>query len=260
MQEAAFRAAGIPARYEAWDVAPEDLPALPARLRAEGIAGGNVTVPHKEAFLRLAARASEAARRVGAANAFRVEPDGAIVAENTDVAGFREALVSFLGERRGLLVTVFGAGGAARAVVFALAEGPSPVAREIRVLHHRTRAKAEALAALAGGVPFSAFGPEDRRAAFAGCDLVVQATPVGLSPDDPPAVTPGEVPEEAALFDLVYPPAGYAGTTPTVAAFRAAGRSAEDGSEMLVRQGAAAFSFWTGRAAPLSVMREAFRS
>lgn len=253
MQNAAFREAAIDARYEAWDVPPEEAAALRGRLRAEGVAGGNVTVPHKAAFFRLSDAPDPIARRLGAVNAFRLEPDGAIAATNTDVAGFAEAARVCLGrDFAGICAAVLGAGGSARAVVAALAEGG---AEEIRVLHHRDVAKAAALEPLASPARFVAFGPRDRTAAFRGACLVVNTTPLGMRVEDPLPVRPEETDEGAALYDLVYRPAGE--TTPAVSAFRSAGRRADDGTSMLLTQGARAFEFWTGRPAPREAMARA---
>ena len=230
MHEAAYAAAGLADwRYQLLPVPPallsETIPALPGA----GFAGANVTIPHKEAALAAATTATPAAREIGAANTLTFL-DGGIEAENTDAPGFLAALGDDPG---GMTATVLGAGGSARAVVWALRrEGAA-----VRVWN-RTPERARELAA--------ALDVEAVDEAGRGGDLLVNCTPAGT-----------ELPagEWAVVVDLAYGEA----ETPLLAAARAAGARTVDGLEVLVRQGALSFERWTGVEAPLQAMRAGAR-
>jgi shikimate dehydrogenase len=231
MQNAAFAALALDWAYVPLDVAPEELPAAVEGLRALGLAGANVTIPHKTAVLALCDEIDEVAARAGSANTLVVR-DGRVLGSSTDgeaVAGAVEAA--------GAEALVLGAGGAARAVVAALREAG---AARVRVAA-RDRAKAEALGEAAPWPPDAS-----------GATLVVNATPIR---DEPPV----EPRPEQQVVDLAYRPDGM--PTALVAAARAAGcRRVVDGLEVLVRQGAASFERWTGLPAPVEVMRKALVS
>lgn len=231
MHTAALRAAGIEARYEARDVAPQALTGVVAALRAERGAG-NVTLPHKQAVAAQCDRLTDAARAAGAVNTFWM--DGTtLVGDNTDIAGFDAAARAVLGGRQPRRVTLLGAGGAAAAVAIA-AHG---WAGTELVLWTRRPAAGAAFVQRFGHVRAAT----TLREAAADGDLVVNATPVGLHDEALPlpldALAPG-----AAVLDLVYRP----GETALVRAARAAGHAASDGMAMLVEQGAAAFARWFG--------------
>lgn len=235
--------------YEAIEVAPD---AFEARVRAmpgEGFAGANVTVPHKGAALFLADELSETAREIGAANTLLFADGEAgvgaaeIRAENTDAEGFLRSLPGLPGSTRAL---VLGAGGAARAVVWALLrEGV-----EVEVWN-RTELRSQHLCEELGG---SAVGAPDQTA----YELIVNTTAVGLAGEDPF----DELPLAAERFeasqtvvDMVY------GAEPTalLRAAAASGATTVDGIEILVQQGALSLETWTGRPAPLDTMRAAAR-
>lgn len=250
--------------YEAIEVASADFEDLVRALPGRDFAGVNVTVPHKLAALAVADEASAAARAIGAANTLSFR-DGRIEAENTDAAGLIAALPAALAGRRAL---VMGAGGSARAAIWALREAGAAVH-----VWNRTPEKAEGLAR-AFGVAVLA-GPADRaRDATGDFSLIVNATTVGLaraSPAPAPEGQPLRVSGEADLkalpvaadalhgghtvVDLVY---GMS-ETQLIAAARAAGASVIDGIEVLVRQGAASLRLWTGAEPPLETMRAAAR-
>lgn len=208
------------------DVAAETIRALPAA----GFAGINVTMPHKEVALGVAQTATETAKGVGAANTLTFGPDGAIHADNTDAP----ALLGALGEPPGTAL-VLGAGGSARAVVWALQQAGA----EVAVLA-RSRARAEVLGVRLVDRPIRS-------------EVLVNCTPVGM--DDP-----DEMPIEPAGFltvvDLVY----QAGTTALLRRAEELGARTVDGAEILARQGALSFERWTGRPAPLDAMRRAARA
>jgi shikimate dehydrogenase len=244
MHNAAARVLGLDAVYVALRTPVPALPTVLAALAAVG-AAGNVTVPLKEATERYVTRKTELCERVGACNTFWTE-DGALVGDNTDVAGVLAALEG-LGVAGAGTWLVAGTGGAARAVAVAAAERGAELhilSRDAGRAHRfaawaRTRG-ARAQPAREGLVP----------------DVAINATPLGLREGDPLPFDTAHAPPERlrAALDLVYAP----GRTPWIRTLRSAGVRAEDGREVLVRQGAAAFQrFFPGQVAPVEVMRAA---
>ena len=237
MMSAAFRAAGIEAVYQARDIPPERWPAAMDDLWREGIAGANVTVPHKEGALAGAREATEAAREIGAANTLIRTQDG-WRADNTDGPGFITWLVELdLADAARKETLVLGAGGSARAVAWALRRIG---AERIRVAN-RTVERAEELVRGLGGGEATAEAIEQAKAPLGG--LVVNCTSLGLREGDPLPVGAQALTGAAAVLDLVYP------DTALVLAARRAGIRAEHGLGMLVHQGCLAFSRWTSVAA-----------
>jgi shikimate dehydrogenase len=245
-QNAALRSAGIPLTYEALDVAPSDLAATLADLRSIE-AAGNVTIPHKEAAAAQCDELTSLARRVGAVNTFWCAK-GMLVGDNTDVGGFAAAAANLIGPAAlpGLrTVAVLGAGGAAAAVLAGIEEWPAARARVYSRSLERTRRLCDRF----GGVATAAASVED---AVRGAQLVVNATPVGLTGDALP-VDPGRFDANTAVLDLVY----RRGGTPWVHAAVRAGLRAADGIGVLLEQGALAFERWFGVAPDRDAMRAA---
>ena len=244
MHNAAFRELGLDWIYVACEVAPGAVEAAFAGVRALGLGGLSVTIPHKAAALDAVDEVTDAARAVGAVNTVVPIAGGRLRGENTDGAGFLASLADEGFDPSGRVCAVLGAGGAARAVVHALAGAG---AAEVVVVN-RTPARAESTAALAG-----AAGRVGSPADVRGADLIVNATPVGLagSPDLP--IDPELLAEGHLVVDLVPNPA----VTPLMRAAGERGAGVAGGLGMLVHQGALAFELWTGRAAPLGVMRDA---
>jgi len=246
IHNAAFRAVGLDWVFVAFPVAAGDTDPAIAAVRALGLGGLSVTMPHKDGAARAVDRLSPDAEALGAVNC--VVPDGSmLVGENTDGAGFVDTLRVDLGvEPAGLRCVVLGAGGAARAVIRALARAG---AAEVVVVN-RTPVKADAAASLAGAAG-RVGRPEDASAA----DLVVNATPVGMTGTSTPL--PGETPGAGQLVvDLLYEPV----MTPLLVSAEAAGARVANGLGMLVHQAAHAFRLWTGEPAPVAAMAEAARS
>ncbi len=254
LHNAALAASGIDGCYLVFDVPPARLAPALAGAFALGVAGLNVTVPHKERALALADRADPRAALAGAANT--LVPDGAgWRAHNTDIDGFLRALADDLGATpAGRRCWVLGAGGAARAVVVALS---SEGAQEIRVAN-RNRNRAEALVADLGArldAPrLQAVDLDGVGRRLEPGDLLVSATPAGLAPDGRWPWDLGRAEPGVLVYDLAY---RSEGDTALVTAARAAGHPASSGRSMLLHQGAAAFSLWTGRPAPVGVMARA---
>jgi shikimate dehydrogenase len=247
MHNAALAALGLEGwRYQRLPVPPGLLAETARALGGSGFLGANVTIPHKQAALALCDTASEAARAIGAVNTLSFAPDGTIAGENTDAPG----LLAALGESpRGLRALVLGAGGSARAVVWALREAGAEVA-----VWNRTAERARELAVELGVRAVERAAP---------AELLVNCTSVGLerSASEGEALnhlglTFDQVGEYSHVVDLVY----RTGSTPLLAAAEAHGVRTLDGLEILVAQGALSLRLWTGREPPLEVMREAARA
>ncbi len=224
IHNAAFAATGIDARYELADVSTEGLPDAVDALRGPGRVGANVTQPHKLAVCDLVDELAPEVERLGAANTI-VRRGSSLVAHNTDLPALATELANLGSFRR---AAVLGAGGASRAVQAALADAGVAV----KVVDR----------AGWGSLP----------EALADADLVVNATPIGTGAADTP-VAAALLRSDLSVLDLVYRPS----PTRLVRDARAAGASARDGGGVLLRQAAASFELWTGRSAPLGVMRDA---
>lgn len=244
MQNAALAALGLGEEwsYEAIEVAPDRFEARLRAMPGEGFAGANVTVPHKGAALAVADTLSETAREIGAANTLVFE-NGGIHADNTDAGGVLNALPFSPAGKRTL---VLGAGGAARAALWALLREGAEVE-----VWNRTERRSQSLCEELGGRPVAA--PD--QAAY---ELLLHTTAVGLEGEDPFEELPLAADRFVAgqeVVDLVY------GERPSrlLAAAEAAGATVVDGIEVLVQQGALSLRIWTGRDAPLEAMRAAAR-
>lgn len=245
IHNAAFRRAGLDWVYLAWAVPPEGLATAIAGLRVLGARGANVTMPHKETVIEHLDQISGDAAAVGAVNTIQAL-GGRLIGHNTDVDGFRMFVQADAGFAvSGRSAVVLGAGGAARAVVRALA---SLGVGSVEVVG-RDPERAEAVAALAPkgrGVPWG------EAASLAGkADILVNATPLGAEGQDP--VPDGRLGPDTVVVDLVYQPPA----TPLVDRARAAGAQAWGGVGMLVHQAVAAWRIWTGQEPPVEVMSAA---
>ncbi|AEB11874.1 shikimate dehydrogenase [Marinithermus hydrothermalis] len=247
MHRAALQAAGLEGIYRLLETPPDELESRVMEVR-RGYRGVNVTVPHKVAVLPYLDEVSPEVQAIGAVNTI-VNEEGRLVGHNTDAPGFTRALEAAGVTARGLRAVVLGAGGAARAVVYALVQAGA----RVRVAN-RTFARAKALAEVFGAeaVPFE--GPEFVRAVRE-ADLLVNATSVGLNDPGASPIPEGVWPREAVV-DIVYNPL----ETRLLREARAAGLVAVDGLGMLVWQGALAFELWTGRQAPVAAMHAAARA
>jgi shikimate dehydrogenase len=245
IHNAAFRALDLDWVFTAFEVAPGRAAAAAEGARDIGLAGLSVTMPHKSDIVRALDRITPAAQTLGAVNTVVREGGGQLLGDNTDGAGFLDALRTDEGfDPAGRRCLIVGAGGAARAVVVALADAG---AAEI-IVANRTPARAEEAAALAPGVARVGTAEEAD-----GADLIVNATPQGMAGDlslpvEAAALGPGQL-----VVDLVYHPA----YTPLVEAARSRGAVAANGLGMLIHQAAHAFRLWTGEDPPLEVMSAA---
>lgn len=248
-QNAAIRAAGIPALYVALRCANTFDGLMLGIARAGG--AGNVTIPHKTRAAALLDVATPAVEKTGACNTFWLEND-AIHGDNTDVDGFAAAARSLVGAPAGARALVLGAGGAARAAVLALLHGRADAVHVLNRSPGRAHALQETLDPSGRKVKVVGSPEAVRREGY---DLVVNATPLGLKPDDPAPLDLEAPVRVGAVLDTTY------GAAPSalIAAARTAGIPAADGREMLLQQGAASFRRWFGREPDLEVMRSALR-
>ena len=258
MHKAAFDHAGIDASYEAWETHPDNLANGVRRLRDDSYLGANVTVPHKQAVIQHLDEVDEVATRIGAVNTI-INTDGRLLGTNTDAEGFITSLKVFGEiEPAGLDVVLVGAGGAARAAAHALTDahiGSLTIA-------NRTLDRAQSLVAEIKylGTDARAIGLQDAEigSICARADLIVNSTSVGMlhgpAEDDSP-IPDGAISEGCVVYDMVYNPP----ETPLVRAAEKAGARVVGGLPMLVYQGAAAWSRWTSKEAPVDVMFNAAR-
>lgn len=258
LHNAAFRALGLDYAYAAADVRAADLQGAVVGLKALRCAGANVTVPYKEAVLPLVDTLSEAARAIGAVNTLVVHEDAdgrrSLEADNTDAAGF---LDGFGPKRRlvqGAEAVVFGAGGAARAVVYALLTGLD-VSRLTLVARRpdRAAALATALAALDPAGVLNVCALEDAAPAVRNASLLVNATSAGMHPhvQETPWETDADFGPHQLFYDLVYAPH----ETRLLRDARGHGAAVIGGLAMLGSQADRAFQRWTGQSIPSEVLK-----
>jgi shikimate dehydrogenase len=243
VHEAAYHELGLERwRYQRLPVPPALFAETVRALPAAGFAGANVTIPHKEAALAVSEGASARARAIGAANTLTFA-DGRIAAENTDAPGLIDALPE---PPAGARAMVLGAGGSARAAVWALLDAG---AAEV-LIWNRTPERARRLADDLGGRVVERPEP---------ADVLLNCTAAGLEGHESALeelrLDRAALGRCACVVDLVYGER----ESGLIAAARAAGAAVVDGLEVLVRQGALALELWTGRAAPLDAMRAAAR-
>ncbi len=229
---------GVDGAYVPFAVRPENGAAALRALPMLGFAGTNVTIPHKVTAFETVDRRDAAADAIGAVNTVVVEADGALAGFNTDAPGLLAHLRASAGDWRPWApAAVLGAGGSARAALFALLEAGAP---EIR-LANRTRAKAEALAA--------SFGPKvkvvdwpERAEMLDGAGLLLNTTSLGMTGQPPLDLALDDLPTTAVVYDIVYAPL----ETPLLAAARDRGNLGVDGLGMLLHQAAPGFERWFG--------------
>lgn len=257
IHNAAFRALGLDLVYLAFGVEPSALPAAVAGIRALGFAGANVTIPHKESIMGLLDEIDPLARLIGAVNTIGIR-EGKLVGYNTDGSGFRRSLQEAGVDPAGKRVLVLGAGGAARAVAFTLARAGCAALILVNRTLERARELARALEE-SSPAPVDILPWEDR--ALAGVlpevELIINTTSVGMSPHrDEVPLNPDLLQPHHLVYDLVYNPP----ETKLLELARRRGCRVISGLSMLLYQGAEAFTLWTGREAPLDVMRKTLDS
>ena len=252
MQQAAFDSVGIDARYELWDRAPIALPEAIEAVRGDDFLGANVTIPHKERVVPLIDKLTEEAQATGAVNTLTRE-GRRLVGHNTDVPGFGVALDQLVGRQKmPRAAVVLGAGGGARAVVYGLIRAGFQRVIVFNRHLHRAEGLVRHFSKSASHMDLKAMPWHESiiESELAKTKVLVNATSIGLTSDVSPV--PAEVlTGDLLVLDLIY------NRTRLLRDAEAVGAVAMDGETMLLHQGAAAFSLWTGQAAPLEVMGEA---
>ena len=253
MHNAAFRELGLDYAYLPFNVGADGLAGAVEGMRALNMVGMNVTVPHKVAVIPLLDEVDPLAQQIGAVNVIH-NKGGRLIGSNTDAEGFLRLLEGHGIQARGMRVAVLGAGGAARAVCFALASRGAVI-----TILNRTTDKAAGCAAETAehtGLTFEALetNPANLARALAKADLLVNATSIGMAPGaDKSPVSRELLDRRHTVVDIVYNPI----KTMLVRDAEKAGAVTIGGLDMLTWQGALAFEIWTGRAAPFDVMRRA---
>jgi len=249
MQQAAFDHLGVDAAYELWDRPPASLAEAIAELRTEAFLGANVTIPHKERVVPMVDKLTEEAHATGAVNTITKE-GRKLVGHNTDVPGFKVALDKLVGRQKmPRHAVVLGAGGGARAVVHSLIrEGFQRVIVFNRHLH-RGEAMVKHFSRSAAHMDLRAMPWHE---SIIEAELS-NATSIGLTADESPI--PGEIlTPDILVLDLIY------ARTRLLREAEKAGCATSDGGIMLLNQGAAAFTLWTGQPAPLDEMQAALEA
>lgn len=252
MHNLAFKKTGLSFVYVAARVDNEAVEQAVRGLAALGFRGANVTIPHKRNVIPYLDELTPRAEATGAVNTIICEGDGArthLVGDNTDVQGFLDPLAPLQEKLRGKTAVILGSGGAARAVVYALLD-----VLELPHVYLVTRNPKAAPEDLAGTYRLSVIGYEEAHDAIGRSSLVVNATPVGMSPDV--RATPWQDADvfgsDHIVYDLIYNP------KPTRLLVEAGERGATviDGLDMLIGQAAAAFAKWTGEEMPVGAIRK----
>jgi shikimate dehydrogenase len=251
MQNAAFAAHGVDAAYELHPTEPDEVERFFAEARGPDFLGFGVTAPYKQVAMGHLDVVESGALAIGAVNNGVREDDGTLVGFNTDASGFISAVESMGRSIGGKRAVVFGAGGAARAVVWALLDAGAETVFVANRTPERAKWLAEDLASFGDIRPGPLTGAE-LPSAMGSAAIAVNATTVGMTTDDL-AFDVHPLPRDALVFDLVYVPPD----TPLVRAARKRGLEVCNGLEMLIRQGEIAFERWTGIGSTADIMRDA---
>jgi shikimate dehydrogenase len=251
MQNAAFAAHGIDAAYELYPIEAEGVESFFTEARSPDFLGFGVTAPYKQVAMKYLDVIEPGASAIGAVNNGVRRDDATLVGFNTDASGFLSAVESMGRSVNGRSAVVFGAGGAARAVVWALLDAGADSVFVANRTPERARNLADSLSSFGEIVPGSINGPEVTNA-MGSAAIAVNATTVGMT-IDALAFDVSPLPEDALVFDLVYVPPD----TPLVRAARQRRLAVCNGLEMLIRQGEIAFERWTGIGSTADIMRQA---
>ncbi len=249
MHNAAFEHLGLDYCYVTFPVPPERVGDAVNAVRALSLGGVNVTVPHKEKVIPFLDEVSEEASFIGAVNTI-TNNGGRLTGYNTDGRGFMQSFAEAGIRAQDKKVLILGAGGASRAVGYYLCKEASAV-----YLHDLDAGKAGSLVhhlnALRGNALFADGSAVKNNEFFSGIDIVINATPLGLKPDDPLPVDIALINRKQVVCDLIYR------ETALLREASGVGCKTLDGLGMLLWQGAFAFELWTGVVPPVEVMKKA---
>ena len=256
IQKVALDACGVDGDYSLFPISPDDIPGLKAlldRVRSGEITGLNVTIPHKQNVIPTLDELTPTAKAIGAVNAIYMR-DHKLIGENTDAPGFLSDLKKFLTtetwRQRDSKALVLGAGGSARAVVYALVKDGWQVTVTTRRME-----QAKQLASSFPNYQLQITDYDLSTYQLSNLQLIVNTTPMGMTPNVERSPIPENIslPKETMIYDLVYNPR----ETKLVKEARAQGLSATTGLGMLIEQAALAFELWTGHNPPRELMRAA---
>ncbi|MFQ5943231.1 MAG: shikimate dehydrogenase [Anaerolineales bacterium] len=252
IQNAAFASAGLDWSFEAMEVAPEKLAATITRMRADDWLGANITIPFKETVVQLLDMTDPTATKTSAVNTI-VNRSGRLVGHNTDLPGFIRDLRAHWRIPSTARSLILGAGGAARAAAFGLAQEGIELSFIARTVERAERLASDIRQAYAVEVAIHPWASESFLNAASQCTLIVNATPVGLVPDTKISPWPDDVslPPSAFVYDMVYSPK----ETKLIRQAQREGLKAVSGTGMLLEQAALSYELWTGLRAPRSNMR-----
>lgn len=251
MHNAALQACGLDYVYVPFDVAKEDVGVAIAGLKALGVAGFNVTIPHKTSVMRYLDDLDESAVAAGAVNTVKNE-SGRMIGFNTDGDGLVKSLADDLGfNPRDSSIVIIGAGGAARGAIAALCRAG---ARRIIIAnrtHDRAIELASAMSVRFPDTELSAAGHDDLPGFLPHVDLLVNTTSLGMNNDSIPCLSLNALSPTASVYDMVYSPR----VTPLLHDAVGLGLTCDNGLGMLAAQGELAFTIWTGKIPPIGLMR-----
>lgn len=255
MHNAAFKALGIEAVYVAFDVAPANLSEVLNSMHHMGFGGVNLTIPLKETAYAILNNMDDSARSLGSVNTIEFGQNY-MRGYSTDGYGFLTAIKEEfgIGIMSGLSFFILGAGGAGRAVAITIAkEGTQSITITDIIQERAEKVAKEIMNVYNCNVQVVASSRDDMINAIRTVDIIVQATPVGMKPDDKPLLSSDAFKRGQMLFDLVY----HLKETGIMREAQKTGVKVANGLSMLLHQGARSFAIWTGREPPLSVMRSA---
>lgn len=255
-QTSAFSFYDIPAVYLPFEVKPEDLKTAVEAIKALGIKGINVTVPHKEHILEYLNELSEEVLYIGACNTVK-NIDGYLIGYNTDAYGFIKGLKELEPNLEGKNVLILGAGGASRAVVYGLIkEGVNKIYQANRTIEKVFKIREDffKLTKFAEEIIIPIPYEKIECCVLDSVDIIVNTTSVGLRDDDKPLFNYEAISSRHTVVDIIYK------KTPLLEVADKKGCKWQDGLPMLLYQGAKAFEIWTGKDAPIEVMRKALLS
>jgi shikimate dehydrogenase len=253
MHNAAFQALGLDYVYLAFRVEATALRNAIEGLRAINLSGVNVTKPHKVEIIPLLDEMAPLAQKIGAVNTV-VNTKGVLRGYNTDAGGFLRALIARDVVPEGKKVVILGAGGAARAIAFALAERGASLVIVNKTIDHAQACAAKIREHFGTAAQALALNRANLETALRDANIIVNATSLGMSPNINETPMPGELIHPGmVVFDIVYNPV----ETRFLSEARRAGATIIDGLDMLVEQGALAFELWTGIKAPTKIMKQA---
>jgi shikimate dehydrogenase len=250
----AFSFLGLDYIYVPYCVPPDKLPLAIQALGSLGIKGVNITIPHKEAVIPFLAQISSEAKLIGAVNTIKVDEQNQLIGYNTDGLGFINALLADLNiSVTGKSMLILGAGGGARAVSIQSAISGIKQIYIMDIDQQRTQKLVSDIQASNTQVEVNAIEQQQIKSILPLVDILVNATPIGMQPNDPLLITPEWLYPELKVFDLIYNPL----ETKLVKIAKEHGCSAANGLNMLIQQGAASFEIWTGIKPPVEIMRQA---